>query len=82
VNYLLDHGADPKVVDNYGGSFASFLKDMVDKEQKDTRYPKILALRDRIINMGVEWPPVSSLEERERMRARGLKPRIPYGLDK
>lgn len=84
VNYLLDHGANPDVVDVYGNSFASKLKEKVDTQQNDPRqrYPKILALRDRVIKMGVQWPPVSSLEERERMRARGVMPRVPFGLEK
>jgi ankyrin repeat protein len=81
INYLLDHGADPKVVDRHGQSFAFQLQDVVNTQQNDPlkRYPKVLALRDRIIRMGVQWPPATELEERDRMRARGLKPITPYG---
>ncbi len=84
VNYLIDHGADPKAVDLLGESFASRLEHRIKTQQNDplNRYPKIVALRERIIRMGVEWPPVSELEERDRMRERGIKPIVPYGMER
>ena len=84
VNYLLDHGADPKVVNLLGRSFASRVFEYVNTQKNDPlkRYPKILGLRDRIIAMGVEWPPASEVVERDRMRAKGIKPIIPAGEEK
>jgi ankyrin repeat protein len=69
VNYLLDHGADPKVVDKQGVSFASYVHDMVLRQKDDPlkRYPKILALQDRLIRAGVPWPPLSPKEMRKKL---------------
>lgn len=69
VNYLLDHGADPKVVDNLGVSFASYVHDMVLRQKDDPfkRYPKILALQERLIRAGVPWPPLSPKEMRKKL---------------
>lgn len=71
VNYLLDHGANPKVVDYYGVSFAHQLQESILglQARKDPRLKKLLAIRDRIIGMGVPWPP----ESPEQLRARVIK---------
>lgn len=69
VNYLLDHGADPKVVDKQGLSFAWKVYDKVLKQKDDPlkRYPKILALQDRLIRAGVPWPPLSPKVMRKKL---------------
>jgi hypothetical protein len=69
VNYLLDRGADPKVVNNLGVSFAWKVYDKVLKQKDDPlkRYPKILALQDRLIRAGVPWPPLSPPEMRKKL---------------
>ncbi len=61
VIYLLDQGANPNVVDYYGTSFAWLLYGKV-RNLEDLRHvalPKAYAIRDRIIRMGVQWPPMS-----------------------
>lgn len=69
VNYLLDHGADPKVVNKLGVSFAWKVYDKVLRQKDDPfkRYPKILALQDRLIRAGVPWPPLSPQEMRKKL---------------
>jgi hypothetical protein len=69
VNYLLDRGADPKVVNNLGVSFAWKVYDKVLKQKDDPfkRYPKILALQERLIRAGVSWPPLSPKEMRKKL---------------
>ncbi|MFM7024980.1 MAG: ankyrin repeat domain-containing protein [Limnohabitans sp.] len=68
VNYLLDHGADPRIADYYGVSFPYMLSEKINnlKDLKDSRLPAALAIRDRIVKMGVVWPP----ENPEQLRAR------------
>jgi hypothetical protein len=69
VNYLLDRGADPKVVNKLGVSFAFEFYDMVITQKDDPfkRYPKILALQERLIRAGVSWPPLSPKEMRKKL---------------
>ena len=69
VNYLLDHGADPKVVDKQGLSFAWKVYDKVLKQKDDPfkRYPTILALQERLIRAGVPWPPLSPEQMRKKL---------------
>lgn len=69
VNYLLDRGADPKVVNKLGVSFAFEVYDMVITQKDDPfkRYPKILALQERLIRAGVSWPPLSPKEMRKKL---------------
>lgn len=69
VEYLLDQGADPvQAVNYYGVSFAWLLYDQIrdPANPKDPRLPRAYAIRDRIIKMGVAWPP----ESPEQFRAR------------
>ena len=69
VNYLLDCGADPKVVNTTGVSFAWKVYDKVLKQKDDPfkRYPKVLALQERLIRAGVPWPPLSPKEMRKKL---------------
>lgn len=71
VTYLLDHGANPKVVNDFGISFAYLLSEKINNLQdlKDPRLPKALAIRDRIIKMGVAWPPENPEQFRARFKA-------------
>lgn len=78
INYLLDHGADPKSVNRAGISIAWNLKDEIDRAAPNSpAHSQLIKLRDRIISMGVKWPPDSPKIERQRMRARGEKPISP-----
>ncbi|WP_124014428.1 ankyrin repeat domain-containing protein [Serratia sp. FGI94] len=58
ANYLLDHGADPNPVNKKGWVFASLVQKRLNKSQPDTEYhQKCLQLRDKMIALGVKWPP-------------------------
>ncbi len=72
VEYLLDKGADPvKAINYYGVSFAWLLYDQIrdPANPKDPRLPRAYAIRDRIIKMGVQWPPESPEQFRARYTA-------------
>lgn len=72
VEYLLDKGADPvKAINYYGVSFAWLLYDQIrdPANPKDPRLPRAYAIRDRIIKMGVAWPPESPEQFRARYAA-------------
>jgi len=72
VYYLLDKGADPvKAINYYGVSFAWLLYDQIrdPANPKDPRLPRAYAIRDRIIKMGVQWPPESPEQFRARYTA-------------
>lgn len=71
VNYLLDHGANPNVTDCYGVSFAwQFYEEIRDPANpNDPRLPKAYTIRDRIIKMGVAWPPENPEQLRARVKA-------------
>lgn len=69
VEYLLDKGADPvQAVNYYGVSFAWLVYDQIrdPANPRDPRLHRAHAIRDRIIKMGVTWPP----ESPEQFRAR------------
>lgn len=75
VDYLLDRGASPDVVNINGVSFANQLQFQIDRQQEGSlAQRKMLEIRDRIVGMGVAWPPPTRDQERERMRARGQEP--------
>ncbi len=73
INYLLDQRADPRVVDYRGISFAHALREAIGrmKNIQDPRVAQLLAIQDRIIAMGVTWPP----ETPEQLRARVIAER-------
>jgi hypothetical protein len=75
VNYLLDHGANPNVVDYYGTSFPYLLSEKINNLQtlKDPRFPKALAIRDRIVKMGAAWPPETPEQFRARVKTEQKK---------
>ncbi|MBD8453426.1 ankyrin repeat domain-containing protein [Serratia rubidaea] len=58
ANYLLDHGADPNPVNKKGWVFASLVQKRLNKSKPDTEYhQKCQQLRDKMIALGVKWPP-------------------------
>ncbi|WP_235082282.1 ankyrin repeat domain-containing protein [Serratia rubidaea] len=58
VNYLLDHGADPNPVNKLGWVFASLVQDSIKDSRPETEYHQnCLRLRDKMIALGVKWPP-------------------------
>ena len=58
VNYLLDHGADPNPVNKQGWVFASLVQNGIKDSRPETEYHQsCLQLRDKMIALGVKWPP-------------------------
>lgn len=81
--YLLDHHADPRAVNRLGVSFPYTLAHLLAGEQAHPpTAEKLASLRDRVVAMGVAWPPAPPAVERDRMRARGEEPITPAGLDR
>ena len=69
IDYLLDHGANPNTWNVNGVSFPLMLWDDINinaSAPDSLTYKKLIEIRDRIIGMGVQWPP----EEPEQVRAR------------
>lgn len=82
VEYLLAHGAKPDFVNINGVSFANQLQFQIGRQQEGSpAQRKMLELRDRIVAMGVAWPPASRETEQERMRARGQEPGKPLKVN-
>ncbi|MBL8299991.1 MAG: hypothetical protein JNN30_16755 [Rhodanobacteraceae bacterium] len=76
--YLLDRGANPDFVNINGVSFANQLQFQIGRQQEGSpAQRKMLEIRDRLVAMGVTWPPASREIEQERMRARGQEPGKP-----
>lgn len=75
VVYLLNRGANPNFVNINGVSFAGQLQFQIGRQQDGSpAQKKMFEIRDRIIDLGVTWPPASRDTERERMRQRGETP--------
>jgi ankyrin repeat protein len=69
VDYLLDHGANPNTWNVNGLSFAAALSTRINinaSAPDSITYKKLVEIRDRIIRLGVQWPP----ETPEQIRAR------------
>lgn len=78
VEYLLAHGATPDIVNINGVSFANQLQFQIGRQQEGSpAQRKMFEIRDRIVAMGVAWPPASREIEQDRMRARGQEPGKP-----
>lgn len=83
VDYLLDQGADPNTFDVLGVSFAYSIKFALEREQAGTAaYNKMAEIRDRIIAMGVQWPPLDPPAMRDWMRSQGMKVVVPAGHER
>jgi ankyrin repeat protein len=69
IDYLLDHGANPNTWNVNGVSFAFRIFDHINSNASapnSVTYKKLIEIRERIIKMGVKWPP----ETPEQVRAR------------
>ncbi|MGF6294191.1 ankyrin repeat domain-containing protein [Paraburkholderia youngii] len=79
IDYLLDHGANPSTYNINGVSFPFALSHDINRNAPapdSPAYRKLVEIRDRIIRMGVKWPP----ETPEQIKARwGANP--PRRLD-
>lgn len=78
VLYLLDRGASPHFVNVNGVSFAGQLQFQIGRQQAGSpAQRRMLDIRDRLVALGVAWPPASREIERQRMRDRGQEPDKP-----
>ncbi|NBI46242.1 MULTISPECIES: ankyrin repeat domain-containing protein [Burkholderia] len=81
VDYLLAHGADPKVASELGVSYGWVLQN----ELKNHATPdspaaaRIEQIRRKIVAAGAPWPPLDPKAQRAAMRARGEKVVTPAG---
>lgn len=83
VVFLLERGASPKFVNVNGVSFANQLAFQLGRQQEGSpAQRKMLEIRDRIVGMGVAWPPDSREVERQRMRGRGQEPDKPIPVQR
>jgi hypothetical protein len=83
IDYLLAHGANPKNVDRLGTSFAWAVQSAMNQvDPKWPRRPRLLTIRDRLIALGVTWPPTTPKVLRQQMRDNGETPIASPVLDK
>ncbi|GAB7539710.1 ankyrin repeat domain-containing protein [Burkholderia sp. 22PA0099] len=81
VDYLLAHGADPKLASELGVSYGWVLQN----ELKNHAAPdspaaaRIEQIRRKIVAAGAPWPPLDPKAQRAAMRARGEKVVTPAG---
>ncbi|WP_207004412.1 ankyrin repeat domain-containing protein, partial [Trinickia mobilis] len=76
IDYLLDHGAHPNTYNINGVSFPVVLSDEIETNASvpnSVAYKKLIEIRDRIIKMGVKWPPESPEQIRARWGANAPK---------
>ncbi len=79
VEYLLQRGADVRVIDRSGVSFLYALSRVIERQPDDSELRRRMeAVRDRYAWEGM-WPPATPEVERERMRERGEVPIVPSG---
>jgi len=80
--YLLDHGADPFVMDHSGMTAAYSVQEELNNMDKATEaYQKMLKIQQKMISMGVQFPALTPYGERVRndivycSKPRGFRPR-------
>ncbi|CAM2186223.1 conserved hypothetical protein [Burkholderia latens] len=81
VDYLLAHGADPKVANQLGVSYGWVLQNTMEKHTApdSPARARVEAIRRRIVAAGAPWPPIDPKAQRMAMRARGEKVVTPAG---
>ncbi len=80
--YLLKQGTNPSTVNRLGVSFAWQLKSQIEKAANPETANKLDEIKALAIFKGMSWPPNAPVEERDKMRARGETPVVPYGMTK
>lgn len=81
VDYLLAHGADPKLASELGVSYGWVLQNEL-KHHATPGSPaaaRIEQIRSKIVAAGAPWPPLDPKAQRAAMRARGEKVVTPAG---
>ncbi len=81
VDYLLSHGADPKIASQLGVSYGWVLQNEL-KNHTTADSParaRIDEIRRKIVTAGAPWPPLDPKAQRAAMRARGEKVVTPAG---
>jgi ankyrin repeat protein len=83
IGPLLDAGADAKGFNVLGVSFAYALELTLRDYSNDPKtHSKCEQIRDRIVAMGVQWPPLDPPTQRDRMRSQGMKVVVPAGHER
>lgn len=80
VDALLDLGARPDTFNVLGVSFPYSIQFSMSRETEGTpAYRKMEQIRDRVISMGVQWPPLDPPAMRDWMRSQGMRVVVPAG---
>lgn len=80
--YLLEQGAEPNVRIENGVTTAWGVHRRLQRLQPGPMRDQFLKVKAMMIERGVEFPPTPPVEVREQMRAEGLTPVVPLGLDR
>lgn len=82
IDYLLAHDANPNNIDRAGTTFAWKVQRVMDKTAPNwDRRPRLFTVRDRLVALGVKWPPASPKITRQQMREHGETPLGSATLD-
>ncbi|WP_394426732.1 ankyrin repeat domain-containing protein [Vreelandella stevensii] len=79
--YLLEQGVEPNIRLRTGVTTAWGVFNRI-QDTSGIEREEYLHLRDMMIERGVEFPPPSPVEVRDKMRAEGLTPIVPLGNDR
>ena len=79
IHMLLDAGGNPEIPDNVGNTLTYRMYDRYVLRGEKFGQGMYRDLSPRFRELGYTWPPLSPLEQRDRMRARGETPKVPPG---
>ena len=77
VDDLLGHGTNPRAIDLTGLSFGNVLQDLLRDAEPGITAHRPRLLRDRVVAMGLSWPPASPGVERACKGSAGVAPIEP-----
>lgn len=79
INFLLDNGANPENVSLIGYTLVYQVYEAL--HTYDEGYPKFAELRrlaERLKQIGCTWPPLTPVEQRDILRAKGMEVFVPH----
>lgn len=83
IDPLLDYGSDPHAFNNLGRSFAYHVQFTMSRQAPGSpAHQKLEQIRDRIVAMGVPWPPMDPPAMRDWMRSQGMDVIVPVGHER
>ena len=78
--FLLSVGANPEIPDGVGYTVTyEVYEDLETFDRKSPKRKKLVDFAAFLQSKGYKWPPLTPLEQRDAMRARGETPRVPGG---